>query len=132
MKILITVIMAVVSLCYLSDASTDPTWPFILFAYSVFNLFYQMYESSKDYDYDDDGFWHGVKTNVASFFGCDTNDYYKKRYETARKNNNWNGYGGYGNYGGYTDKTAEFEKKEYNEVVKFLNKTANFESHETH
>lgn len=108
--------MVLMSLCYLSDPLVDPTWPFILFAYSVFELLCQIYSNSKT-SYDETDTFDSIKTNVASFFGYDISDNKKKR-EAKRQAMI---------YDKYINRIKKEENIEYNNVVKFLNKTAKIE-----
>lgn len=106
--------MAIISLCYLSDPLVDPTWPFILFMYSVFNLLCQIYESSKSYD-GNVSIYQVLKHNFCAFFGYDTYDN-ERRYDTFKKNDKFI------SYNRYVKEIETVEKKEYNDVVQFLKK----------
>ena len=77
-----------------------------------------IYDSSKETYEESNGTWKTLKTDIASFFGYDLNDYRDKRYERIKKNSAW------ADYKQYSNKKNVEQLKEYNEVVKFLDKTA--------
>ena len=115
MRIFISVIIALVALSFLSDVSIEPTCPFILFAYSVFDILSIMFESGQETNNGKKGgAFHTFKANFASFFGYDINDYYGKRYQQINKNHEWDG------YKKYSEEKKKMVLKEYDEVVKFL------------
>ena len=118
MKIIAAVIAAIIAFSFLTDPFSEPVCPFILLMYAIFNILCSIYDSSKETYEESNGTWKTLKTDIASFFGYDLNDYRDKRYERIKKNSGW------ADYKQYSNKKNVAQLKEYNEVVKFLDKTA--------